>query len=297
VVVEAQRLPSLPVKRDPRGRHPRRRANSGRDLRLLLQFHFKSGQLLAKLAQFLFLRFDILHRSFFERDAGRCSFAVGSLLVLFPEYAALQGEARMVLDIPVLCHAASPTGRAYSRQDSSHRWPQDALDAFLNSFRQFSERLLAVEPRLQGGRQGFDIILACHASRPGASICPASCMALTMSRSGAGRRLQRLPAPFSPAPENRPGPDWSTDVPLAAPARPDHAPGMFCVSEADAAAIRTAYEQDGELSAAVELRRLFPGIVDNENARACVRSIAGWTPLPVQPVKPVSRRRASRPAA
>jgi hypothetical protein len=72
---------------------------------------------------------------------------------------------------------------------------------------------------------------------------------------------------------------------------------MFCVSEADAAAIRTAYEQDGELSAAVELRRLFPGIVDNENARACVRSIAGWTPLPVQPVKPVSRRRASRPAA
>ena len=35
---------------------------------------------------------------------------------------------------------------------------------------------------------------------------------------------------------------------------------MFVVSEADAAAIRTAFEQRGELSAAVELRRRFPGI-------------------------------------
>jgi hypothetical protein len=74
---------------------------------------------------------------------------------------------------------------------------------------------------------------------------------------------------------------------------------MFCVSEADAAAIRTAYEQGGELSAAVELRRLFPGIIDNENARLCARSIASWQPLPVQPAKPrpVNRRRAPRTAA
>ena len=43
-------------------------------------------------------------------------------------------------------------------------------------------------------------------------------------------------------------------------------PGMFCVSEAEAAAIRAAYEQGGELSAAVELRRLFPGITDNAKA-------------------------------
>jgi hypothetical protein len=72
---------------------------------------------------------------------------------------------------------------------------------------------------------------------------------------------------------------------------------MFVVSEAEAAAIRTAYEQGGELSAVVELRRLFPGITSNENARLCARSIAGWQPLPVQPVKarPVSRRR--RPTA
>jgi hypothetical protein len=35
----------------------------------------------------------------------------------------------------------------------------------------------------------------------------------------------------------------------------------------------------GELSAAVELRRLFPGITDNAKARECVRSIAGWRPV------------------
>jgi hypothetical protein len=60
---------------------------------------------------------------------------------------------------------------------------------------------------------------------------------------------------------------------------------MFVVSEEAAAAIRTAYEQDGELSAAIELRRLFPGIIDNAKARDCARTIAGWTPLPVPPVK------------
>jgi hypothetical protein len=55
---------------------------------------------------------------------------------------------------------------------------------------------------------------------------------------------------------------------------------MFVVTEADAAAIRTVYEQDGELSAAIELRRRFPGIIDNEKARQCARSIAGWQPPP-----------------
>jgi len=58
---------------------------------------------------------------------------------------------------------------------------------------------------------------------------------------------------------------------------------MFCVSEAEAAAIRDAYERGGELSAATELRRLFPGITDNAHARVCARTIAGWTPLPESP--------------
>jgi hypothetical protein len=58
-----------------------------------------------------------------------------------------------------------------------------------------------------------------------------------------------------------------------------HAGGMFVVTEAEAAAIRAAFEQRGELSAAVELRRLFPGITDNVQARECARIIAGWKPI------------------
>jgi hypothetical protein len=64
---------------------------------------------------------------------------------------------------------------------------------------------------------------------------------------------------------------------------------MLVVTEADAAAIRAAFEQRGELSAAVELRRRFPGITDNAQAREWARTIAGWKPLaaalPLQPAK------------
>jgi hypothetical protein len=54
---------------------------------------------------------------------------------------------------------------------------------------------------------------------------------------------------------------------------------MFVVTEADAAAIRAVYQQRGEFSAAVELRRRFPGITDNAQAVECARTIAGWKPL------------------
>jgi hypothetical protein len=57
-------------------------------------------------------------------------------------------------------------------------------------------------------------------------------------------------------------------------------PRMFIVSEEDAAAIRATFDKDGELSAAIELRRRFPGIADNARARECARTIAGWKPLP-----------------
>ncbi|MDX6622003.1 MAG: hypothetical protein QOK36_4389 [Gaiellales bacterium] len=60
---------------------------------------------------------------------------------------------------------------------------------------------------------------------------------------------------------------------------------MFVVTEAEATAIRTVFEQQGELSAAIEVRRLFPGITDNAKARTHARIIAGWQPLPA----PVSR--------
>jgi hypothetical protein len=64
----------------------------------------------------------------------------------------------------------------------------------------------------------------------------------------------------------------------------------YVVTEADAAAIREAYETGGELSAAVELRRRFPGIIDNATAREQARRIAAWTPLPERP----ARRRRGR---
>jgi hypothetical protein len=45
---------------------------------------------------------------------------------------------------------------------------------------------------------------------------------------------------------------------------------MFSVTEAEATAIRDAFRQRGELSAVIELRRLFPGVTDNRQARECV---------------------------
>jgi hypothetical protein len=55
---------------------------------------------------------------------------------------------------------------------------------------------------------------------------------------------------------------------------------MFLVTEADAAAIRSTFDQEGELSAAIEVRRRFPLISDNATARLHARTIAGWTPPP-----------------
>jgi hypothetical protein len=70
---------------------------------------------------------------------------------------------------------------------------------------------------------------------------------------------------------------------LAAGRTPCHLLGMYVVTEADAAAIKEAYEAGGELSAAIELRRRFPGITDNAKAREQARAIAGWKPLPELP--------------
>jgi hypothetical protein len=72
---------------------------------------------------------------------------------------------------------------------------------------------------------------------------------------------------------------------------------MFVVTEAEAAAIRTAFDRGGELSAAIELRRLFPGITDTAQARECARTIAGWKPLPVapRPVRRMHQRRGQEP--
>ena len=78
---------------------------------------------------------------------------------------------------------------------------------------------------------------------------------------------------------------WPTRCRLLSPGRESHPPGLFAVSEAEAAAIPAVYEQRGELSAAVELRRLFPSVFNTAQARECARIIAGWKPLPLHPLR------------
>jgi hypothetical protein len=51
---------------------------------------------------------------------------------------------------------------------------------------------------------------------------------------------------------------------------------MFAVDEATAHAIRQAYQDEGELSGVVELRRHFPLITDNARARLCLQIIMSW---------------------
>ena len=53
---------------------------------------------------------------------------------------------------------------------------------------------------------------------------------------------------------------------------------MFIVDEAAALAIRQACQDGGELSGVVELRRRFPGIIDNARARLCLQTIMSWAP-------------------
>jgi hypothetical protein len=55
---------------------------------------------------------------------------------------------------------------------------------------------------------------------------------------------------------------------------------MFAVDGPPAEAIRRLFNKSGELSAVVELHRHLPVVSDNEQARACVRTVASWKPLP-----------------
>ena len=83
-----------------------------------------------------------------------------------------------------------------------------------------------------------------------AAIALVACSASCAPR---GWRVPRLPLPPPARPPTR-GPA------LVALGAHTHPAGMFVVTEAEAAMIRAAFEQHGEFSAAVELRRLFPAI-------------------------------------
>ncbi len=52
------------------------------------------------------------------------------------------------------------------------------------------------------------------------------------------------------------------------------------VDEATAEAIRRAWQEQGELSALIELRRHFPLLADNAGAWRCLHAILSWTPRP-----------------
>jgi glucose dehydrogenase len=52
---------------------------------------------------------------------------------------------------------------------------------------------------------------------------------------------------------------------------PSHTAPMFTVTEAEAAAIRTAFDQGRRVP--------FPGVTDNAKARECARTIAARRPL------------------
>ncbi len=56
---------------------------------------------------------------------------------------------------------------------------------------------------------------------------------------------------------------------------------MFAVSDDDVAAIRAAFDAGGELAAAVEIRRRFRGITDDDVARDWARRMMAWSPVPV----------------
>jgi len=71
---------------------------------------------------------------------------------------------------------------------------------------------------------------------------------------------------------------------------------VFCVDETTAEAIRHAFNEEGELSAVIELRRHFPLITDNAKGRECVRIIAGRQPVspPAKAESKITQLRSQR---
>ena len=83
-----------------------------------------------------------------------------------------------------------------------------------------------------------------------------------------------------PRPEHSDRGDLGRPAPLAEALSATHVLHMFVVTEADAAAIRDIFEREGEFAAAMEVRRRFRAITDNDKAREQARVIAGWRLLP-----------------
>ena len=111
-------------------------------------------------------------------------------------------------------------------------------------------------------------------------------MQITRRRAGAAETLDRRDAAVLDTRDRR--------MDRASRRARAHAPWMFVVTEENEAAIRAVYEQRGEFAAVVALRQRFPDVTDNAQAQACARTIAGWKPLPLLPVKRMHRGAAVR---
>jgi hypothetical protein len=61
---------------------------------------------------------------------------------------------------------------------------------------------------------------------------------------------------------------------------------MFSISDKNIASIQAAFERGGEMSAMVEVRRIFPGIPHNAESRRIALIIAGWEAIPTNRREP-----------
>jgi hypothetical protein len=100
--------------------------------------------------------------------------------------------------------------------------------------------------------------------------------------------------------------DWDCiEMPACVATGGPHPTYMFVVSEAEAAAIRAVFELEGEMSAAIELRRLFPWYHRQcEGADACsnyrrmdavARCALRRACIPAKNASPAGRRPAQSP--
>ncbi len=150
----------------------------------------------------------------------------------------------------------------------------------------------------QGGDDPFNLAarLIDGPSEPADEVAEIGRMGIGILHAGRAERLQAQVTPQSipdrsvKISHRRDLPRAAAHVALASRGAHHHALWMFVITEPDAAAIRAVFNKEGELSAVIELRRRFPGVTDNAKARACARSIAGWTPLPDR-LRPLTRLR------
>ncbi len=104
-------------------------------------------------------------------------------------------------------------------------------------------------------------------------LVPLDAARATVRRLGHAREKRAAPAARANLREHGPVSTVEPSTSCLFEAGAPSSSGMFLVDEATTAAIRRAWDEDGEIAAVVELRRHFAAIMDGEDARRCVRAI------------------------